>query len=270
MAGFKTHISFSTAMGIGYGAAAHFGFDVPLPTCCLATGLCSVSGMLPDIDSDSGVPVRESLAFAAAVIPMMLAQRLSHLGLPNETIILAGAGMYLLIRFVVASLLKRYTVHRGMFHSIPAAAIFAELAFLLASGEDVRLRWFQAGGVALGYLSHLLLDEIWSIKLSWRGVGAKESLGTALKLYSGSGWSNLSTYLKLGLLTFLVIREPDFMQTMPAGQFQDPTLQAIYQRLNPGEGPATTAQTPIDPRVEASLRNPIYRSASQPANSSLR
>ena len=120
--------------------------------------------MLPDIDSDSGTPLRESMAFAAAVVPMMLLHRFQHWGMSHELIILAGAGVYLLIRFGLAALLKRYTVHRGMFHSLPAAAIFGEIAFLLASGDDVRLRVYKAGAVVLGYLSHLVLDEIYSIE----------------------------------------------------------------------------------------------------------
>ena len=66
MAGFKTHITTSTVLGIGYGAGAHLLYGLPLDTCMLAGGLCSVSGMLPDLDSDSGVPIRESMAFAAA------------------------------------------------------------------------------------------------------------------------------------------------------------------------------------------------------------
>ncbi|MBN1908511.1 MAG: metal-dependent hydrolase, partial [Pirellulales bacterium] len=66
MADFKTHISTSGLLGVGYGAAAFVWFDVPWPTCVLAGGLCGVSGMLPDLDSDSGVPRRESVAFAAA------------------------------------------------------------------------------------------------------------------------------------------------------------------------------------------------------------
>ena len=57
-----------------------------------------------------------------------------------------------------------------MFHSLPAAVIFGEIAFLLASGDDWRLRAFKAGGVVIGFLSHLVLDEIYSIEWT-RGRG---------------------------------------------------------------------------------------------------
>ena len=75
MAGFKTHITVSSLLGVGYGGAAYLMYGVPWPTCALAAGLCGVSGMLPDIDSDSGTPLHESMAFAAAVVPMMLLHR---------------------------------------------------------------------------------------------------------------------------------------------------------------------------------------------------
>ncbi|MCE9552832.1 MAG: metal-dependent hydrolase, partial [Planctomycetes bacterium] len=85
MAGFRTHIAVSTTLGVGYGAAgvfllpAHAGGELPLATCALAAGLCSVSGMLPDLDSDSGVPIRETMTLAAAVVPMLLMRRFAHM-----------------------------------------------------------------------------------------------------------------------------------------------------------------------------------------------
>ncbi|OHB76027.1 MAG: hypothetical protein A2W31_17395 [Planctomycetes bacterium RBG_16_64_10] len=206
MAGFKTHISVSTLTGIGYGSAAFTLYNVPLPTCLLAGGLCSVSGMLPDVDSDSGVPRRESLAFGAAVIPMMLIDRLQRYNLATETIVLAGALMYLLVRFGFGKLLKQCSVHRGMFHSIPAACVAAELAFLLASG-GLELRVFKAGAVLLGYLSHLLLDEIWSIEWTGYFFRRKKSFGTALKLWGSSMNSNLVTYAGAGLLALLIFQD---------------------------------------------------------------
>ncbi|MCS7305038.1 MAG: metal-dependent hydrolase, partial [Thermoguttaceae bacterium] len=134
MADFVTHIATSTVLGAGYGAAAYAWYEVPLSTSLLAGGLCSVCGMLPDLDSGSGRPLRESVAFAAAVVPMMLLERLRTFSLSSELLVLIGAGSYLLIRFGLGWLLRHFTVHRGMFHSLPVAGVFFLLAFLLASG----------------------------------------------------------------------------------------------------------------------------------------
>ena len=64
----------------------------------------------------------------------------------------------------------------------------------------------QAGAVVLGYLSHLLLDELYSIQWRRGRIGMKRSFGSALKLYGHSLWANLSAYAKLALLTFLIFR----------------------------------------------------------------
>jgi hypothetical protein len=206
MAGFKTHITVSTTLGAAYGGAAYAMYGLPWETCLLAGGLCSVSGMLPDIDSDSGRPLHESLAFAAAVVPMMLLHYFEHWGLTHEQIVLAGAGTYLAVRFGVGMILKHWTVHRGIFHSLPMAAIFGEIAFLLASGDDI-LRLYKAGGVVIGFLSHLVLDEIYSVEWA-HGMRLKSSFGTALKFWSQSHLANLFAYTVLIALTVGALYEP--------------------------------------------------------------
>ena len=211
MAGFKTHITTSTILGIGYGAAAYLKFQLPPSTCILAGGLCSVSGMLPDIDSDSGRPLRESLSFAAAVVPMMMVDRFRALGMNLETIILAGGGIYLAIRFGLAAILKHLTVHRGMFHSLPAAGIAGEAAFLAFGCERLDLRYFVAGAVVLGFMSHLILDEIWSVEMK-RGVPhLKSSFGTAMKFWGPAAGPNVLTYVMLVAMSFLAINDPAWM-----------------------------------------------------------
>ena len=134
MAGFKTHITTSSVLGVAYGGAGAVMFrdangEIPVATCLLGTGLCSLAGMLPDLDSDSGVPLRETVAFMAAVVPMLLMDRLAQIGFSSEMLVVLGASIYLLIRFGISALLKRFTVHRGMFHSIPAALIASEIGF---------------------------------------------------------------------------------------------------------------------------------------------
>lgn len=211
MASFQTHMSFSTVLGVGYGGAACLLFDVPVPTAILAGGLCSVSGMLPDVDSNAGVPLRESMGLAAAVIPLMLIDRCRRHDMSPEATVLLGAAIYLLIRFGVAKLIRNHTVHRGMFHSLPAAVIFGQLAFLLAPGEDVQLRIYQAGAVVIGYLSHLLLDELYSVEWYRGRLRLKRTFGSALKLFSHNWRPTVFVYLQLAVLTYVVLKEPGWM-----------------------------------------------------------
>lgn len=190
-------------MGAGYGVAAWYVGDLPPMTAALGGGLCAVAGMLPDLDSGPGIPLRESVAFAAAVVPIMLIHRFQHAGLPLEATILAGAAVYLLIRFGLAWLLKTYAHHRGMFHSLPAAAIAGQIAFLAFAAEDPLHRYFVASAVVVGFITHLVLDEIWSVKMGWFGPKVKKSFGTAMKFIGPDLWPNLLTYgitLVLGAL----------------------------------------------------------------------
>lgn len=205
MAGFKTHVTTSTVLGMGY-AGAGMLYGMPIDASLVAGGLCGVSGMLPDVDSDSGIPIRESMAFAAAVVPMLLVDRFQQLGLSHESMVLAAGSIYLFVRFGVAAMLKRYTVHRGMFHSIPAAILFTELAFLMCGSHNLELRYLKAGGVFLGVMSHLMLDEIYSIE--WHRFRLKKSFGTAIKFWGDSLWGNLSVYVKLVIVTAMVLGEP--------------------------------------------------------------
>ena len=212
MADYKTHITTSTVLGIAYGTAGHFYWHLPVETCILAGGLCSVSGMLPDLDSDSGRPVQEMTGFAAAIVPMLMLERLQGFGWSRETITLATAGIYVLVRFGVAELFKRYTVHRGMWHSIPACLVCGLMTFLIVAGQDLGIRLFKSGAVMAGFMSHLVLDELWSFSLRSGRLNIKRSFGTALKFWGRDRWANLSVYLKLGAVLFLAVGDPMLME----------------------------------------------------------
>lgn len=213
MADFRTHVTTSSVLGIGYaGMGVAMGF--PIEASIVSGGLCGVSGMLPDLDSDSGIPIRESTGFAAALVPMLLVDRLQAL-MPYDRMILVTAGLYFLIRFAGASMLGRFTVHRGMFHSIPAVLIFAGLAFVICgSNNGLDVRYLKAGAVFFGAMSHLVLDELYSIE--WKGGGwrFKRSFGTALKLWGRNGWANFSTYVKLAVVIVMVTGEPSVMRML--------------------------------------------------------
>ncbi|MEZ6102951.1 MAG: metal-dependent hydrolase [Pirellulaceae bacterium] len=223
MAGFKTHIGTSTLLGIGYGAAGYLVYEIPATTCMLAGGLCSVAGMLPDVDSDNGVPLRETTAFIAAVTPMLALEHLQHYGeqhgLTNESLVLATALIYVIMRFGVGEIIRRVTVHRGMWHSIPAAVIASLSAlFLCTCGSNIAAA-FKAGGVFLGYMSHLVLDEIYSIQWKRGRFRLKNSFGTAIKMWGPGVGANLMTYAQLVGIVYVLFGAnipPTFRETPQA------------------------------------------------------
>ena len=211
MAGFKTHVTTSSLLGVGYAGLGYY-WGLPIESTLIAGGLCGIGGMLPDIDSDSGIPFRESMGFAAAIMPMMLLDRFRQLGLNYEQIVLATGGMYLFVRFGLAKLLAKYTVHRGMFHSLPAALIFAGLAFLLGNADNLQLRYYKASGVLIGVMSHLMLDEIYAVEWTGGRWRFKKSFGTAMKLWGKDTWANISTYGKLVIIATMILGEPMVME----------------------------------------------------------
>jgi hypothetical protein len=211
MAAFKQHIMFSSVLGAGYaGVLAHMGME-PIHS-ALAGALCGVSGMLPDLDSDSGRPVREMFGLTAIAVPLLLSQRMLDAGVPPEGVVLLGGMIYLAIRFGVASVFKHLTVHRGMFHSIPAAIIAAEIVFLAHDCPEALGRLVLAGGTLLGFLSHLVLDELYSVDVRGLKVQLNKAAGSALKLFSQSVPATLGTWALLGFLTYLVAIDKGYLQ----------------------------------------------------------
>lgn len=230
MAGFKTHISTSSVLGIAYGGAGALWLhspsgEIPIATCVLGAGLCSVGGMLPDLDSDTGVPLRETVAFIAATVPLLLMDRLSQMGVSSEAMVAGGVVAYLIIRFGLLAILKKFTVHRGMFHSLPAALIAAEIGFLLCSGETLEQRYYKGGGLLLGFMSHLILDEIWSVDFSHARL--KSSFGTATKLWGSSRLANAGVYIVVIMLGLVVWKDPGLVSSVETQLKQGKSVQHI-------------------------------------------
>lgn len=61
----------------------------------------------------------------------------------------------------------------------------------------------MASGIMVGYMSHLLCDEYFSVE-SFAGMRVNKAFGTALKFWSGSLFSTLLCYIILGLCVYQV------------------------------------------------------------------
>jgi membrane-bound metal-dependent hydrolase YbcI (DUF457 family) len=237
VAGFHTHIAVSTAVGMGYAMWGGAQYDLPLSTCALAGGLCAIAGTMPDLDSDSGVPARETISLAAALVPMLLFQRFQAHGLSVEHMVLAGAPIYLVIRFGLGSILKSVSVHRGMFHSIPAAVIAGLIGYLICDEGVSLVRYYKAFAVTLGYMTHLILDEMWSLDFGAGLPRVKKSFGTALKVFGDDPGATLSTYCLLVLLGLFAVNDQ--------GRLAQPLP---FAKRTPIRGPMlTTRPTPARP-----------------------
>ena len=209
MASFYGHISTSAVLGAAVGAFGVWYFNYDWGTIFLAAGLTTIGGMLPDLDSDSGIPVRELFGMAGVLIPLLLFERIRRFGLTPEQLLVLLAATYLLVRYGIAELFKRITVHRGMYHSIPAMMIAGLAVFLMHRPDNVivademQKRLYLAIGVMIGFLSHLVLDEICAVDLMGVVPSLNQFAGSALKVKSDSWMATLLTYTILGTLGYL-------------------------------------------------------------------
>ena len=237
MGNFKQHITCSTVTGVAVaGIAYHFGFSPP--TCLVAAGLCSFAGMLPDIDSDTSKSFQECIYLTAGIGCILSAARLKQFGLDSDFAMFGGAIVFLLIRFVLAPLIKKVTVHRGMIHSIPMAILCGQLVFFVVTGATVAERFVKAAALTIGFLSHLILDEVYSIDSTGAKLRLKKSFGTALK------WTNPKKKGAVMVIYSLII-------FFGLSAFNNPE---VIEHLN---GNAAVAQKSALPTVEEDVQREI-------------
>lgn len=264
MASFREHIAFSSALGVGYafGAAALLEFT---PEQALLGGfLAGIGGMLPDLDSPTGKPGKEIFALTAAAVPLVLIGHvLAWTGLPpeTETVMLLLLSMYFTIRYGLAWVVDKLSVHRGMFHSLPAMAIAAEVTYLAYPSELTTVKLLMGTGIAIGFFSHLLLDEIYSFKWSGPLPGVKKSFGTAIKFTGQSFGATAFTYAILATLSFLTMENaglvgpPEEQSAIPMAEQTD--TADIEPVLRHAEFPEPSFQ-------RAELPTPRYQEAVRP------
>ncbi len=233
MADFKTH-TVGAALVSGVAATALFMTGEMSNQAVVGYFLLGVmGGLLPDIDSDTSVPLRLA-SHVLAVIGGFLAvftfgQRLSLVEL-----VILWLVCFLTIRYGVFSLFTRITVHRGLIHSLPAGMSFALLAVLIAyhgMGISALQAWFCGLFVFLGFIVHLLLDEFYSVNLL--GMQFKSSFGSAFNLGNlRNPYGTFALYITL-LGLFYISPSPNSFITFMA---DDDIYHRLVDRLLPQQG----------------------------------
>lgn len=231
MAGYKEHISVSGLLGVCYALAATF-FGFTGVQGALAGLLTWIAGMLPDLDSQTGRPVREVFSLVAAIVPLTMMERLREWGHGNpETTLLYAIGIYMFIRYVCSNILGKISVHRGMFHSIPALLIAAELAFLTYKSPVFSVRLLMAGGVGFGFMSHLILDELYSVQRSGVRIRLNKSAGSAFKFVGKQFLPNVVTYSMLMLLSYATLVDVGLAKVPEMPGQQSPTYRQAVEDI---------------------------------------
>lgn len=182
MANFTTHIGAGTVIA-GALATLTLAADVVAPENLVAVTLAGVLGsVLPDIDLKDSRPSRAMFAglgvFFSFAVLFNAATKLSV-----AELWILWLGTLVGVRYGLHYIFHKLAVHRGIWHSL-LAGLFCSVAtaivfyYLLRRPEGVA--WLAAGFMMIGYLTHLILDEIYSVDVM--DVRIKSSFGTAVKL----------------------------------------------------------------------------------------
>ena len=183
MANYATHIAVGTVVS-GALATLTLAADVVGPESLIAVTLAGVVGsILPDIDlkesrasrmffSGIGVFASFCVLFIAAI----------HFSIAELWILWLGS--LVAVRYGLHAVFHRLSVHRGAWHSLLAGVFWAALTAIVfhhALGKHEGVAWLGGGFMFIGYLTHLILDEIYSVDFMDRRI--KASFGTALKFF---------------------------------------------------------------------------------------
>jgi len=210
MANFQQHLSFA-AMGCGIAVSPLLGANLlSLEECCILWAAGVLGGILPDIDSDNSSALKILFALISVVIAGALLHKISRL--------LTTVEIWLLILLVYGVVFEgarrffaKFTVHRGIFHSLIAGCVMA-LVVVISSNYLLRfsakLSWLTGTFCLIGYLLHLLLDEIYSV--DFMNSEIKRSFGSAFKLTDFRNWYTTSIMVVslLGLSFFTPPHKP--------------------------------------------------------------
>jgi hypothetical protein len=230
MANFPTHIAVGTVVS-GALATVTLAADVVAPENLVAVTLAGVLGsVLPDIDLKDSRPSRAMFAglgvFFAFAVLFSLQQKYSVV----EMIIL-WLGTLVLVRYVAHAFFHRLSAHRGIWHSI-LASIFCACAtaaiYTTVLGRNDGVAWLAAGFLTIGYLTHLILDEIYSVDVM--DTRLKASFGTALKLIDPRHPGATAAMAVATVIAFLM--SPP-LKTFVDGVTSRSLWSALQQRLLP-------------------------------------
>ncbi|MBK1674092.1 hypothetical protein CKO35_12410 [Ectothiorhodospira shaposhnikovii] len=194
MANFATHVAVAgmAATGIASGIAVTGMLSW---SDSLILGVFLIAGtLLPDIDVDGGRPQRwlfSLLALGAAVVAASVVLQLQtgpRIFLPGQALsceaVAAGFLAWLLVRYPCSLLFQKISRHRGLCHSLVVGGLWAlgwVYMGLHCLATEPLLVWLQGTALFLGFLIHLVLDEIYSVDIN--NARIKRSFGSALKIW---------------------------------------------------------------------------------------
>jgi hypothetical protein len=173
-----------------------------------------VASILPDIDSATGKPIEVLTTLLAALAVYIVWSTFLITAEYNSLInFLILACVIVLIKYPIVWVSKKVMVHRGVTHSLLFMITIHNIIVLFMD------RYYNTGHkealfigliFLIGYLTHLLLDEVYAVDFS--GQRVKRSFGTAMKLFqwesTGDKARTLILVLIIGLTSKHIVNPP--------------------------------------------------------------
>ncbi len=233
MANFNTHLIVASTIS-GITATALYGANIIGPQEVIQNfTFGTIAGLLPDIDSDNSVVLRLIFSVLAVAISFFVMLQFS-INLSIAEMFILWIACFAAIFFGGFSIFKRFTIHRGIFHSIPAAFFFgistAAVLFYFFPYTAL-VSWIAGVFVILGYLIHLILDEIYSVDLANNRI--KRSFGSALKIMDTKNLpSTIALYVAVISAALLAPNPESLYNTIINPEF----IQMLKSQLLPENG----------------------------------
>ena len=183
MANFTTHIAVGTVVS-GALATLTLAADVVAPENLVAVTLAGVLGsVLPDIDLKDSRASKTMFAGLGIFFSFAaLFNAATKFSIAELWIIWLGT--LVLVRYGLHYVFHRTSVHRGIWHSLIAgvfSSVATALVFFYVLKKPEGVAWLAAGFMMIGYITHLVLDEMYSVDVMDTRI--KASFGTALKVF---------------------------------------------------------------------------------------
>ena len=206
MAGFRVHAITAFAVSVSFASYITISNHFPLPWGGVLCALGFVGGLLPDIDSGEARMARYS-GLMVGVVSSLVASLLFL----NFFI-----AMLLFVPFAKLAHLciNKWTTHRGVFHSVPMGLLLSLGVFYIAELLEFPHPFclYAAAFLGGGYLVHLTLDEVWSLR---KGITTHSSFGTAIQFFRMAFWKSfLATYAFLAVAIYRTPFLKDWIRNM--------------------------------------------------------
>ncbi|WP_087461353.1 metal-dependent hydrolase [Oleiphilus messinensis] len=208
MANFNTHLTgAAVTSGLLSSSLMPTGLFTPVEAAILwFTGM--LGGIMPDIDSDSSTVVSGVFTGLGVCSAFFVSVWMNHLDLLSLWAVMLAT--FIIIRYALMQAFMRLTRHRGAFHSILAAITFGTgitcFAYL-ALQLDTNFSWGLGLMMFAGYMTHLLLDEIYAVDFA--GMEFKQSFGSAIKPVSLKSYGASTLFLLISIVSLYLTPIPD-------------------------------------------------------------